>query len=201
LTDPPSMSFAAGHETVGDMSASGDRKVLGLGTWIFSLVALILAFSALALAAQARSRSDDAKDAVHKLAAGGLLGDQMRVRLQEFSMVARPASVKAGAVRFTIHNAGTMTHEMVLARAPSAAALPLVTVAGGERAVGAIDEEAIPETDLPGEAEVKTGQTVTKTIRLTPGVYVMFCNIDNKQPDGSVLNHFQRGMSSVFTVS
>jgi uncharacterized cupredoxin-like copper-binding protein len=178
---------------------SGDRQVLGLGTWIFSLIALILAFAALALAAQATSRSNDAKDSVKKLVAGGLLGDQVAVRLQEYSMVARPTAVKAGQVRFTIHNNGTMTHEMVLARAPSADALPKVQVAGGERAVGDIDEEAIPEADLPGEAEVEAGKTVTETIRLTPGAYVMFCNIDTTLPDGTVINHFQRGMSAVIT--
>jgi uncharacterized cupredoxin-like copper-binding protein len=181
------------------MRDPGDRKVLGLGAWIFSLLALVLAFAALGLAAQARSRSNDAKDDVAKLVAGGLLGDQVNVSLQEYSMAVHPTAVKAGAVRFTIRNRGTMTHEMVLVRAPSAEALPKVTQATGERAVGDVDEEAIPEADKPGEAEVEQGATVTKTIRLTPGTYVMFCNIDTMLPDGTVLNHFQRGMHAVIT--
>ena len=92
------------------------------------------------------------KTRVHKLAAGGLLGDQTAVGLQEYSMSVRPQTVKAGKVRFTIHNSGTITHEMVLARAPDAAALPKVAVATADRAVGDVDEEAIPEADLPGEA-------------------------------------------------
>ncbi len=46
---------------------------------------------------------------------------------------------------------------------------------------------------------MKKGATVTKTIELTPGTYVMFCNIDTKLPDGTILNHFQRGMSAVIT--
>jgi hypothetical protein len=29
----------------------------------------------------------------------------------------------------------------------------------------------------------------------------MFCNIDTVQPDGSVLNHFQRGMRSLITAN
>ncbi len=61
--------------------------------------------------------------------------------------------------------------------------------------MGDIDEEAIPEADLPGEAVVGVGKTVTKTIRLTPGAYVMFCNIDTTLPDGTVISHFQRGMT------
>ena len=178
--------------------SAGDRRVLGLGAWIFALFALIIAFAAVVVAAQAWSRSNDSKDAVAKLVAGGLLGDQMTVRLQEYSMVARPTAVKAGDVRFSIRNTGTTTHEMVLVRAPNAAALPKVAVAG-ERVVGDVDEEAIPESEKPGEAEVKQDATTKKTIRLTAGTYVMFCNIDTKLPDDTVLNHFQRGMNAVIT--
>ncbi len=29
----------------------------------------------------------------------------------------------------------------------------------------------------------------------------MFCNIDTKQSDGTVINHFQMGMHSVITVT
>lgn len=180
-------------------AASGDREVLRLGSWIFSFFALMLAFVAVVVASQAWSRSNDAKDAVHKLSAGGLLGDQVAVRLQEYSMTARPATVKAGKVRFTIRNAGSIPHEMVLVRAPDAAALPKVAVATADRVVGDVNEEAIPEADKPGEAQVKVGATTTKTISLTPGTYVMICNIDNKLADGSVLNHFQRGMYAVIT--
>ncbi len=174
--------------------SSSDRQVMGLGSLIFSFFALVFACIAIVVATQAWSRSNDAKDATQKLAAGTLLSNQANVRLQEYSMVVSPSTVKAGKVTFTIHNVGTMTHEMVLVRAPDAAALPRVTVATSERAVGDVDEEAIPESDLPGEAQVKAGTTVTKTISLTPGTYVMICNIDTKLSDGTVINHFQRGM-------
>jgi uncharacterized cupredoxin-like copper-binding protein len=179
--------------------SSGDRDVLRIGSAIFALFAVILAFVAVVVASQAWSRSNDAKESVQKLVAGGLLGNRVTVGLQEYSMVVRPTTVKAGGVRFTIRNRGTMTHEMVLVRAADVAALPRVAVATAERAVGDVDEEAIPESDKPGEAEVEQGATVTKTIDLDPGTYVMFCNIDTQQPDGTVLNHFQRGMQAVIT--
>ncbi len=162
----------------------------------------MLAFAALGVAAQAKSHSDDAKDAVAKLAQGGLLGDQIRVELQEYSMVVRPTSVKAGAVKFTVHNRGTMTHEMVLVRAAQRRRAP-----EGLRRRTASDWWATStrrrsrEADKPGEAEIKKGATVTKTIQLTPGTYVMFCNIDTTLPDGTSFNHFQRGMSNVITAS
>ena len=120
------------------------------------------------------------------------------VKLQEFSIVPLPsAEANAGKVRIKAVNSGTLTHEMVLVRAASETALPKVTTPGGERPVGAVDEEAIPEQDKVGETgDVKPGKTVTKTFTLSPGRYVMFCNID----DGTG-NHFARGMESSFFVT
>ena len=178
-----------------------DRKLPGVGAWVFALFAMIFAFGAIVVAAQAWSRSNDAKDAVHRLAEGQLLSPKVSVQLQEYTMTVRPTTVKAGKVEFTIKNTGTMTHEMVLVRAPSIDALPRVEVATADRVVGDVDEEAIPESDKPGEAEVKQGKTVTKTLSLTPGTYVMICNIDTTLPDGTVLNHFQRGMYAVITAA
>jgi hypothetical protein len=171
-------------------------------TVIFSLLALLLAFGGLVVASQAWRRADQARSDVTKLAAGSLLGTKVNVTMQEFSLLPRPDQVKAGTVQMTIHNAGTMTHEMVLVRAPSVAALPRVTVATAERAVGDVDEEAIPAADKMGETgDVKAGQTVVHTFHLTAGTYVMFCNIDDKLPDGTVLNHFQHGMSATITAA
>jgi len=120
------------------------------------------------------------------------------VKLQEFTLNTLPsAEAKAGTVRMKVTNKGTITHEMVLVRAASATALPKVTTAGGERTVGAIDEEAISEKDKMGETgDVKPGKTVTKTFKLRPGHYVMFCNIDD-----AAGNHFARGMYDEFVVT
>jgi mono/diheme cytochrome c family protein len=124
-----------------------------------------------------------------------------KVNLTEYSMVPRPGVVKAGNVKIIAHNVGVITHELVLVRAPSIASLPLVTTPGGERAVGAVDEEAIAKSDTIGETgDVKPGKTVTKTFALTPGTYVMFCNIDDKNADGTVTNHFVRGMAATLVV-
>jgi len=120
------------------------------------------------------------------------------VKLQEFTITPLPsAEANAGKVRMKAINTGTLTHEMVLVRAASETALPKVTTPGGERAVGAVDEEAIPEQDTVGETgDVKPGKTVTKTFKLSPGRYVMFCNIDD-----ATGNHFAKGMESSFVVT
>ena len=179
----------------------GDREVLGVGTFVFSLLAMLLAFAALVTAAQAYSRSNTVRSRVEKLEAGGVIGTSETVGLQEFKIAASPAVVKQGKVTLQVSNVGTITHELVLVRAPSAEALPKVTKSGGERAVGDVDEEAIPESGKAGEAgDVPAGKQVTKSFDLSPGTYVMFCNIDTKNADGSVTNHFQEGMHATVTV-
>jgi plastocyanin len=123
---------------------------------------------------------------------------KITVKLQEFTINPLPsAEAKAGKVQMKITNTGSLTHEMVLVRAASVTALPKVTTAGGERKVGAVDEEAIAERDKMGETgDVKAGKTVTKTFKLRPGHYVMFCNIDD-----AAGNHFARGMYDEFVVT
>jgi uncharacterized cupredoxin-like copper-binding protein len=178
-----------------------NRDVFGVGTMVFALMAMLFSFGALVVAGQARSDSNDAKSAVAKVAAGGVLASSTAVTLEEFSMTPSPAVLKAGAVRVVAHNVGTVTHELVLVRASTPSALPRVTTAGGERAVGDVDEEAISKANTIGETgDVKAGKTVIRTFKLTPGTYVMFCNIDNNNADGTVTNHFQHGMTATLTV-
>ena len=58
-----------------------------------------------------------------------------------------------------------------------------MTVTTADRAVGDVDEEAIPEADKVGElGEVHPGKTVKKDFKLSPGTYVVFCNIDTPRP-------------------
>ena len=177
----------------------GDREVFGVGTVVFALMAMILAFAALAIAAQSESRVRSANRRIDKLAQSGVVTSSSNITLQEFSIAAHPGLVQSGKVTFDVQNVGSITHELVIVRAASVAALPTVKKAG-ERSVGAIDEEAIAETAKMGETgDVAAGTTVTKVFDLPPGTYVIFCNIDNKS-GGKVLNHFTHGMATTLIV-
>jgi uncharacterized cupredoxin-like copper-binding protein len=170
-----------------------DREVFGVGGFVFGLVALVTAFAALVTAAHSDSRSNEANKRITKLAASGVISGTAKVTLQEFSIVSHPGLVQSGKVTLQVDNVGSITHELVIVRAASASVLLKVKTAG-PRAVGAINEEAIAETDKMGETgEVPAGSSVTKTLDLPPGSYVMFCNIDTKST-GTVLNHFLHGM-------
>ena len=177
----------------------GDREVVGVASAVFALIAMLLAFAGLAIAAQAESRVNDANKRIEKLAASGVVGSTAQVTLQEFSIAAHPGLVQSGTVTLQVHNAGSITHELVVVRAASVSALPRVTKPG-ERSVGAVDEEAISKADTVGETgDVPAGTTVTKRFDLTPGTYIIFCNIDNKST-GAVLNHFVHGMATTLIV-
>ncbi len=177
----------------------GDREVLGTGAAIFSGLALVVAMAALITAGMAYTRSNDAKAKVGKIQAAGVISSTVTVDLQEFAIKRTPQVVKAGLVTFNVKNIGGITHEMVVVRAASADALPKVTVAG-DRSVGAVDEEAVATGDTIGETgDVKVGSHSTRRFVLTPGTYVMFCNIDSKTSDGTVTNHFMKGMSATVT--
>jgi uncharacterized cupredoxin-like copper-binding protein len=167
----------------------GDREIFGVGTVVFALMAMVLALAALAIAAQSETRVSAANKRIAKLAASGVVTSSTNITLQEFSIAAHPDLLQSGKVTLHVKNAGSIIHELVLVRAMSASALPIVKKAG-ERSVGAVDEEAIPEADIIGETgDVPVGSTVTKSFDLTAGTYVVFCNIDNKT-GGTVINHF-----------
>ena len=178
----------------------GDREVFATGSLAFAFLALVLAFGALITAAQALSHSNRANKRIAAFQQSGPTASATEVREQEFSISDVPSVVKAGKVTLTVGNHGTITHELVLVRAANADALPRVTKPGGERSVGAVDEEAIPEADKMGEAgDVPAGGTVKKAFDLPVGTYVMFCNIDQKNGD-TVLNHFKSGMHATLVV-
>jgi hypothetical protein len=174
-----------------------DREVFAVGSVALALVAMVLAFAALVTAAQSESRTRGANKRIDQLAASGVIGKTSKVILEEFAITAHPGLVQSGKVTFEVHNVGSITHELVIVRAASVSALPRVEKAG-ERAVGAVDEEAIPEADKMGETgDIPAGSTVTRTFDLKPGTYVMFCNIDTKNGNTAV-NHFTRGMTTTF---
>ena len=124
----------------------------------------------------------------------------LKVTLLEYSITVSREAVPPGKVAFVIKNKGSVTHELVLVKG-TPSALPTVKVATADRSVGAVDEEAIPESAKKGEAgDVKPAKTVKKTFKLAKGDYVMFCNIDDKNPDGTITNHYHQGMSAILTV-
>ena len=90
-----------------DRLRKDDRKVFGLGAWVFSFFAIVFGFAALAVAGAALSNSKDAKS----VAAVGGAGS--KVTLSEFKIDPAMVSVpKGGSVAVT--NGGTVGHNLAV---------------------------------------------------------------------------------------
>jgi hypothetical protein len=199
---PPEPATAHGPTTAptrprAPRMSRANREVSATASLVFALLAVMLAFVALVTAAKAVSRANDANARAAKAGQGAAPAQPAKlakVTLQEFSIALDTHIVQSGKVTLAVHNEGSITHELVIFRAASAAALPKVTKAG-ERSVGAVDEEVFPEKDKMGESgDVLVGKTVTKAFNLQPGTYIVFCNIDNAAKGQVTLNHFTHGM-------
>ncbi len=97
----------------------------------------------------------------------------------DFQTSVSPASATAGAIRFTLVNRGSMTHEAVIIRTTTRYdKLPVKDSRASEKGrVGAIKK-------------VAGGTRKALTLTLAAGRYVIICN---------VAGHYQAGMRAAFT--
>jgi uncharacterized cupredoxin-like copper-binding protein len=118
------------------------------------------------------------------------------VALQEFAIAPSVTSVPAGTVKFTAKNNGPDdVHEMVVLRTDlDPAALPVDKD-------GKADEEGEGITSIGETGDVAVGETKEVSFDLTPGKYVLICNIVQTEPDGSTEAHYKVGMRTAFTVT
>jgi uncharacterized cupredoxin-like copper-binding protein len=112
--------------------------------------------------------------------ATALAGGTDKVTLDEFSVKASPKSVTAGKVKFSVKNAGSDEHELVILKTKTAASK--LKVSGGRaKTTGEIAEIE----DIAG------GRSKSKTVTLKKGHYILLCNLPG---------HYQQGMRADFTV-
>ncbi len=111
----------------------------------------------------------------------------VRAQAREWQFGLDHTTVPAGKVTFELTNKGQIAHEMVILKTDlPATALPLKAGNPSE-----LDEDAAGQS--PGEVEdVQPGKTETLTLDLTPGRYLMVCNL---------AAHYKAGMVTEFHVS
>jgi uncharacterized cupredoxin-like copper-binding protein len=107
------------------------------------------------------------------------------VTLSEWK-VAMTATVKAGKATFTIANAGTTHHELLVFKSDQAPSAYPTNPAGG------IVEDGAGVTLLSDGENIDPGKTQQRTVVLAPGTYLFVCNIPG---------HFNQGMFTVVTVT
>jgi hypothetical protein len=127
-------------------------------------------------------------------ACGNEEGTTVDVTVREFEVIPVPDSAPAGDITFYVTNEGPDDiHELVVF------ATDLQPDALPTNPDGSVDETG-EGVELIGEIEdIPVGQTMSTTLTLDPGSYVLICNIVEDLPDGTVESHYQEGMRVAFT--
>ncbi len=111
---------------------------------------------------------------------------QIQVSVKEMEFQLSQTTVPAGNVEFVVTNKGTIPHEMEVIQTD----LPIEKLPTTND--GRLDtEKAGKKIDEIEEDELKVGTTKTLKVNLTPGRYLLVCNLPG---------HFQAGMRTILTV-
>ena len=165
------------------MNGNGNRMVSGR----IGLV-LVLSSSILTLAACAAPASSGSS------APSSAAENAIKVTLTEWAVVLDKTSAPAGSVSFEVTNAGTQfKHEFVVIKTDlDPAALPADST-------GKVDEAGAGIEFIGEVEELEIGATQAASFDLTPGRYVLICNI--VEASGGHESHYNQGMRVAFTVS
>jgi hypothetical protein len=125
---------------------------------------------------------------------GSTPGARVDVRLDEWSIAPKPASVKAGTVRFRVRDAGEKEHELLVIKAASPSSLPV----GSD---GAIEEARLDRGSRVAKiGPVAAGGSCSGRLTLPKGSYVLVCNIVGTGSGGTEA-HYDKGMVNLFSVT
>ena len=115
---------------------------------------------------------------------------QMNVTLREWSVAPAQPSVRAGKVYFLVENLGPEhPHEMVVIRSEAGPLdLPFENNKVPEAQINVLDEIA----------EFEPHSSVSLTLELAPGRYLLICNITEE--DRAIGSHYKKGMVGILTV-
>ena len=156
-----------------------------------TLLALLTALAAIAAVGCGSDNGNDEGTTEPTSGAGGQTqatgGGVLEIKMGDYFFNPASAESSPGSVTVSAPNVGKLEHELVVFRSnASPSSLP---VSGGEADEAAFEKQGAVNV---GEVEeVAPGETKTATMNLTPGSYVMICNLPG---------HYQQGMYGSITV-
>ena len=153
----------------------GQRRPAGLPTLV-AVLALVASLVAIGVGVHANSNKGV-----------GFTHPNVGVVEKDFAIQAPVATVKGGLVDFTVANSGPSPHEFLIFRASQAPdQLPL----GSD---GRVDESSSDITKVFDSGDnISPGGSKVFHAALTPGTYVMVCNLPG---------HYKAGMHTTLTVN
>jgi uncharacterized cupredoxin-like copper-binding protein len=149
---------------------------------LFAVMALIIALASLVAIAFKLDRSPKTvvQNAPAAAATPATLAHNLDVTLAQFAVSPTATLGAAGHLTFRVHNAGSITHELVIVKTPRAAAeLP---IQGGR----ALESVNVGET-----GDMQPGATKSVSVNLAAGHYALICNLPG---------HYLAGQHTDFTV-
>jgi uncharacterized cupredoxin-like copper-binding protein len=175
--------------TAAAVSSSVESMLRGLG----GLVVVVVAVTGVAAcASDSSSKAASAATVAQAQEAPVPGGTTVNVSLSENSdtayvLAADQASVKAGNVTFKVTDKGKKDHETVLLKLDGTAAFDKLAIDSATNRVG--EDTNVGET---GDPDLTPGETRSFSVDLSPGTYVLVCNIEK---------HYGLGMRSLLTVT
>ncbi|MCC7368510.1 MAG: hypothetical protein IT306_08810 [Chloroflexi bacterium] len=105
--------------------------------------------------------------------------------LNEWSIISDQPAVPAGDVTIDVSNIGEDVHEVIIIKSDLD-----ITALPPSKVRGEVDEEAIGEY-IGGFEDVAPAASMSGTLSLAPGRYILLCNLTN---------HYTKGMVATLTV-
>jgi uncharacterized cupredoxin-like copper-binding protein len=109
-------------------------------------------------------------------------GSQVVAELADYKITVNVPSVKAGSIKIGVRNLGTMEHSFEVLK---------TDLAPDKLPVDGASAKANEDGKVGGIPSIPAGKSAAVTLDLTPGKYVLICN---------VAGHYQLGMHTGFTV-
>lgn len=157
-------------------------------SWTIAILASVL-FLASACSSKSTPQAAPTSPASVPSASGSAESNGIGVTLQEWSITPTATKVPAGAITFSVSNAGTTPHEFVVLSTDTLAADFPITSFEGE--ANRINEDKVGKNvGETGDLEPDGAKSIT--IDLKPGHYAFVCNLPG---------HYGQGMHVDFTVT
>jgi len=112
----------------------------------------------------------------------------------DYSYPEAPARLAAGVIDLRFENRGTVGHELAFAGIGDASIQRWVEDLGDDALSAFPVPDYLDQVATPPFVSVKAGGTAVATMTLTPGRYVMFCNVRDVTDGLEEAPHYQLGM-------
>jgi uncharacterized cupredoxin-like copper-binding protein len=133
---------------------------------------------------------DETTTVTETAATGGAAagGNSLEIKMGDFFFDPKNGSAPSGPTTIEAPNEGSVEHELVVFKSDmNPANLP--TESNGDVDEEKMDQEAEEKGEIP---DVEPGETKSEDFELTPGKYVIFCNLPG---------HYAQGMYGTITVT